>query len=307
LQYLKTILNCKLRRRASLKKTTLLRKLIEDDEILIAPGAHDLLAARIIQKVGFKAVYMTGYGQAASVLGKPDVGLLTMTEMADRARKFAQAVDVPVIADGDTGFGNAVNVIRTVREYEQAGVAAIQLEDQVAPKKCGHMNGRQVVPMEEMLGKIEAAKYARKDKDFIIIARTDARTSLGFEEALKRAKAYADAGADVIFFESPESEEEMRKLNEELKAPTLANMVEGGRTPLFSAKELEEMGYSIVIFPTSSVYVTSKALVELMQELKATGSTKSYINKMISFNEFNDLIGLPEIREHEKKYVRGVM
>ena len=201
---------------------------------------------------------MTGYGQAAS-FGKPDVGLLTMTEMADRARKFAQAVDLPVIADGDTGFGNAVNVIRTVREYEQAGVAAIQLEDQVAPKKCGHMNGRQVVPMEEMLGKIEAAKYARKDKDFIIIARTDARTSLGFEEALKRAKAYADAGADVIFFESPESEEEMRKLNEELKAPTLANMVEGGRTPLFSAKELEEMGYSIVIFPTSSVYVTSKA------------------------------------------------
>jgi methylisocitrate lyase len=290
---------------ANLKRTTLLRNLIEDMEILVAPGAHDLLTARVIEKVGFKAVYMTGYGQAASVLGKPDVGLLTMTEMVDRARKFAQAVDIPVIADGDTGFGNAVNVIRTVKEYEQAGVAAIQLEDQVAPKKCGHMNGRQVVPVDEMLGKIEAAKYARKDKDFTIIARTDARTSLGFDEALKRAKAYADAGADVIFFESPENEEEMRKLNKEIKIPTLANMVEGGRTPLFSAKELEEMGYAIVIFPTSSVYATTKAMMELMHELKITGSTKSYLDKMISFNEFNDLIGLPEIREFEKKYVRG--
>jgi carboxyvinyl-carboxyphosphonate phosphorylmutase len=265
------------------------------------------LTARVIEKVGFKAVYMTGYGQAASVLGKPDVGLLTMTEMVDRARKFAQAVDIPVIADGDTGFGNAVNVIRTVKEYEQAGVAAIQLEDQVAPKKCGHMNGRQVVPVDEMLGKIEAAKYARKDKDFIIIARTDARTSLGFEEALKRAKAYADAGADVIFFESPENEEEMRKLNKEIEIPTLANMVEGGRTPLFSAKELEEMGYAIVIFPTSSVYCTARAMMELMDELKTTGSTKSQVDKMISFKEFNDLIGLPKIREWEKKYLRGGM
>lgn len=266
-----------------------------------------MLTARVIEKVGFKAVYMTGYGQAASVLGKPDVGLLTMTEMVDRARKFAQAVDIPVIADGDTGFGNAVNVIRTVKEYEQAGVAAIQLEDQVAPKKCGHMNGRQVVPVDEMLGKIEAAKYARKDKDFIIIARTDARTSLGFEEALKRAKAYADAGADVIFFESPESEEEMTRLNKELKVPTLANMVEGGRTPLLSAKQLEDMGYSIVIFPTSSVYCTARAMMELMDELKTTGSTKSQVDKMISFKEFNDLIGLPKIREWEKKYLRGGM
>ncbi|MGI6486592.1 MAG: isocitrate lyase/PEP mutase family protein [Tepidanaerobacteraceae bacterium] len=288
-----------------MKKTTLLRNLIEDKEILLAPGAHDLLTARIIEKAGFKSVYMTGYGQAASMLGKPDVGLLTMTEMADRAKKFAQAVDIPVIADGDTGFGNAINVIRTVEEYEQAGVAAIQLEDQVAPKKCGHMNGRQVVPIDEMLGKIEAAKYARKDKDFIIIARTDARTSLGFDEALKRAKAYADAGADVIFFESPESEEEMRKLNEEIKVPALANMVEGGRTPLFSAKELEEMGYSIVIFPTSSVYATARAMKELMYEIKAKGSTKESLEKMITFSEFNDLIGLPEIRELEKKYVRG--
>lgn len=288
-----------------MKKTTFLRKLIRDERILVAPGAHDVLTAKVIEKVGFNAVYMTGYGQAASVLGKPDVGLMTMTEMRDQARKFAAAVNIPVIADGDTGFGNAVNVIRTVQEYEQAGVAAIQLEDQVAPKKCGHMTGRQVVPLDEMLGKIEAAKSARKDKDFVIIARTDARTSLGFQEALKRSKAYADAGADVIFFESPESEEEMRELNKELTVPTLANMVEGGRTPLTSAQELESMGYSIVIFPTASVYATARAMMELMQEIKEKGSTEQKLDKMIPFSDFNDLIGLPEIRELEKKYVRG--
>jgi len=288
-----------------LKKTTFLRKLIEDKQILVAPGAHDVLTAKVIEKVGFNAVYMTGYGQAASVLGKPDVGLMTMTEMQGQARKFAAAVDIPVIADGDTGFGNAVNTIRTVQEYEQAGVAAIQLEDQVAPKKCGHMTGRQVVPLDEMLGKIEAAKSARKDEDFVIIARTDARTSSGFEEALKRAKAYADVGADVIFFESPESKDEMIRINRELSVPTLANMVEGGRTPLFSAQELEEMGYSIVIFPTASVYTTARAMMDLMNEIKEKGSTKERFDKMIPFAEFNELIGLAQIRKLERKFVRG--
>ncbi|AEE90606.1 2,3-dimethylmalate lyase [Tepidanaerobacter acetatoxydans Re1] len=288
-----------------MKKTTLLRKLIEDEQILVAPGAHDVLTAKVIEKVGFNAVYMTGYGRAASYLGKPDVGLITMTEMQDQVSKLAAAVDIPVIADGDTGFGNAINVMRTVKEYEKAGAAAIQLEDQVAPKKCGHMIGRQVVSMDEMLGKIEAAISARQDPDFVIIARTDARTSMGFEEALKRAKAYAEAGADVIFFESPESKEEMIRLNKELNVPTLANMVEGGRTPLFSAKELEEMGYALVIFPTASVYTTAKSMMELMQELKSKGTTRDSIEKMIPFQEFNDLIGLPEIRELENKYVRG--
>lgn len=290
-----------------MKKTTLLRKLIENERILVAPGAHDTLTAKVIERIGFNAVYMTGYGRAASYLGKPDVGLVTMTEMQDQVNKFAAAVDIPVIADGDTGFGNAVNVIRTVQEYEKAGAAAIQLEDQVAPKKCGHMIGRQVVPIDEMLGKIEAAISARKDQDFIIIARTDARTSMGFDEALRRAKAYAEAGADVIFFESPESKEEMIKLNKELKVPTLANMVEGGRTPLLSAKELEEIGYALVIFPTASVYATAKTMMDLMKELKNRGTTRDFIEKMIPFQEFNELIGLPEIRELETKYVRGTI
>lgn len=287
-----------------MKKTTRLRQLLNSKEILVAPGAHDTLTARIIENAGFNAVYMTGYGQAASVLGKPDVGLMSMTEMLDRAAKFAAAVDVPVIADADTGFGNAINVIRTVQEYERAGVAAIQLEDQVSPKKCGHMLGREIVSMEEMVGKIEAAKFARKDEDFVIIARTDARTAYGFDEALKRAKAYEKAGADIIFLESPESEEEMKILNEEIEVPTLANMVEGGRTPLFTSKTLEGMGYDLVIFPTASVYATVFAMTELMNELKAKDTTEYFIDKMVPFQDFNKLLGLPEIRELEAKFVK---
>lgn len=287
-----------------MKKTTELRQLLNDKEILVAPGAHDALTARVIEKSGFKAVYMTGYGQAASVLGKPDIGLLSMTEMLDRARKFASAVDIPVIADGDTGFGNAITVMRTVEEYEAAGVAAIQLEDQVAPKRCGHMLGRKVVSLEEMVGKIEAAKAARKDPDFVIIARTDARTVLGIDEAIKRAKAYEAAGADVIFVESVENEEEMKRVNEELKVPTLANMVEGGRTPLLTNKELEKIGYNLVIYPTASTYVVAKAMFDLMEALKTDGTTAKSFDKMITFPEFNDLVGLGEYANLEEKFVR---
>lgn len=287
-----------------MKTTTMLRQLLKQKEILVAPGAHDALTARVIEKSGFKAVYMTGYGQAASVLGKPDIGLLSMTEMLDRARKLASAVNIPVIADGDTGFGNAITVMRTVEEYEAAGVAAIQLEDQVAPKRCGHMLGRKVVSLEEMVGKIRAAVAARKDPDFVIIARTDARTVLGIDEAIRRAKAYEEAGADVIFVESVESVEEMKRVNSEIKVPTLANMVEGGRTPLLTNKELEEIGYSLVIYPTASTYVTAKAMFGLMEELKANGTTAKSFDKMITFADFNDLVGLGEYQKLEAEYVR---
>ncbi len=287
-----------------MKKTTVLRQLLNAKEILVAPGAHDALTARVIEKVGFKAVYMTGYGQAASALGKPDIGLLSMTEMLDRARKMVSAVNVPVIADGDTGFGNAITVMRTVQEYEAAGVAAIQLEDQVAPKRCGHMLGRKVVSIEEMVGKIKAAKAARKDEDFVIIARTDARTVLGIDEAIKRAKAYEAAGADVIFVESVESEEEMRRVHAEIKVPTLANMVEGGRTPLLKDSQLEEIGYSLVIYPTASTYVYAKAMFGLMNDLKEQGTTANYVDNMITFPNFNELVGLGEFAELENLYVR---
>lgn len=280
-----------------------LKKLLEAKEILVAPGAHDALTAKIIEKAGFKAVYMTGYGQAASHLGQPDVGLLTMTEMVRRAANFVEAVNIPVIADADTGFGNSINVQRTVREYEKAGVAALQLEDQVAPKKCGHMLGREVVSKEEMVGKIRAAVDARVDENFLIIARTDARTNYGIEEALERGKAYQEAGADIIFIESPESTEEMIMINKEIKVPTLANMVEGGRTPLRPNGELEEMGYNLVIYPTASVYVTTKAMLDLMNNLKEENTTANYIDQMIPFPEFNAIIGLNEIREKEAKYL----
>lgn len=288
-----------------MKSTTQLRKLLEQKEILVAPGAHDALTAKVIEKAGFNAVYMTGYGQAASHLGQPDVGLLSMSEMLSRVSNFANAVNIPVICDGDTGFGNAINVMRTVRLYEQAGAAAIQLEDQVAPKKCGHMTGRAVITMEEMLGKIKAAVEARTDKDFVIIARTDARTIFGIDEAIKRGKAYQEAGADVVFIESPETVEEMQMINEAISVPTLANMVEGGRTPMPTNDELEKMGFNLVIYPTASTYVTAQAMVNLMAELKKAGTTKGMINEMISFADFNKLVGLNEIRDLEAKYVLG--
>jgi carboxyvinyl-carboxyphosphonate phosphorylmutase len=287
------------------KNTTRLRRLLGRDRILVAPGVHDPLVARIAEREGFDAVYMTGYGASASILGRPDVGLLTLTEMAERAARIADAVDVPLIADADTGYGNAVNVLRTIREYERAGVACIQLEDQVAPKKCGHMLGREVIPLPEMVGKIRAACDARLDDDLMIMARTDARTGLGIDAAIERGKAFEDAGADIVFIESPENVDEMRRITSSFGVPVIANMVEHGRTPFLSESELGEIGFDLAIFPVSSTYVIAKAVTELMQELKRDGSTKAFVDRMIPFGEFNELVGLPEVREMEKKYATG--
>jgi len=255
------------------KMTTRLRNLLRGDQILVVPGTHNALAARIIDKEGFEAVYMTGYGTSASVLGKPDVGLLTMSEMVRNAANIVEAVNIPVVADGDTGYGNAVNTIRTVKEYEKAGVACIQLEDQVAPKKCGHMMGREIISKEEMVGKIKAACDARWDDNFMIMARTDARTIYGIEEAIERGKAYEQAGADIIFIESPESIDEMKMITSNFDVPVLANMVEGGRTPFLPAKELEEIGYELAIFPTATTYTVTKAIKDLLKILKEDGTT----------------------------------
>jgi 2-methylisocitrate lyase-like PEP mutase family enzyme len=226
-----------------------------------------------------------------------------MTEMVMRARNFVAAVDIPVIADCDTGFGNAVNAVRTIREFEASGVAAIQIEDQVAPKKCGHMLGREVVSAEEMVGKIRAMVAARKDPDLVIIARTDARTKLGIEEALCRGKAFAEAGADLLFIESPESIDEMRLITSSFSLPVMANMVEGGRSPLYSANELQELGYQMVIFPVSSLYISAQAIIKAMQELRRCGTTKALLSDMIPFEQFNQLIGLPAVREVENHYL----
>ena len=286
-----------------MRKTTHLKQLLKDKKLLLAPGAYDVLSARIIEMAGFEAVYMTGYGTSASVLGQPDVGLLTMTEMAERARNIAAAVQVPVIADGDTGFGNPLNVARTVQAYERAGAAAIQLEDQVFPKRCGHMLGRRVIPMEEMVQKIKAAADAREDQDFVIIARTDARTNHGLDEALRRGKAYAEAGADVLFIESPESVDELRRINEAFPStPTLANMIEGGRTPFLPAAELEALGFGIALYPTGPLYAAAKAVKGYVEELKTAGTTAGKARDMIAFEEFNRLIGLPEYNRLEERY-----
>lgn len=283
-----------------------LRELFATGKLVVAPGAHDMLCAKVIASLGFDAIYMTGYGQSASHLGKPDVGLMTGTEMSMRAANMVEAAEMPIIADADTGFGNAVNVMRTVREYEKGGVAVIQLEDQVMPKKCGHMIGRQVVSKEEMVGKIHAAVDARMDDGGIMImARTDARTVYGIDEAIERGLAYKEAGADIVFVESPEGKDEMKLINEKIDHLTIANMVEGGRTPLIKNAELAELGFNLVIYPTASVYVTTKAMVDLWEGLKKDDTTATMIDNMIPFPKFNEIMGLPKIREIEAKYATG--
>ena len=281
-----------------------LRDHLRGPEILIAPGAHNAFTARIIEQAGFQAVYLTGSGASMDLLGMPDLGFLTMTEMVSHARNIVQATRLPVIADADTGYGNALNVVRTIREYEKAGVAGVHIEDQVAPKRCGHFAGKEVISREEMVGKIEAALDARNDPDFLIIARTDARAVLGLTEAVERGRAYRKAGADMIFVDAPESEEELRVIARSIPAPLMANLSEGGKTPLLSARELQDMGYRLVIYPRSAAGAAAKAIQELMAVLKKEGTTKSFLDRMVSFEGRNRITGLAHYQELEKKYLR---
>jgi 2-methylisocitrate lyase-like PEP mutase family enzyme len=251
-------------------------------EILVAPGCYDCLTARLAETGGFEAAYISGAGVSLSALGAPDVGLASFSEVLDRVRRIADVCSIPLVADIDTGFGGPLNVIRTIREFERAGISAVQLEDQEAPKKCGHELGRRIVSTEEMVGRIKAAVDARHDRDFQIIARTDARTSLGLNAALDRAAAYAEAGADVLFIESPESEAEMRTLCARFKGrvPVMANMVEGGRTPIIPAAKLQEIGYRFVIFPNSLTRAFAKLGADLMAELHRKGTTDAFADRM---------------------------
>ncbi|MGO9374867.1 MAG: oxaloacetate decarboxylase [Syntrophobacteraceae bacterium] len=279
-----------------------LRQLISQPGLIVAPGAYDAWSARLIEKAGFPVVYMTGYGVSASAIGQPDIGLLTMTEMVNVARNMVNAINIPLIADGDTGYGGILNVIRTVREYEQAGIAAIQLEDQVYPKRCGHMEGKQLVPVEEMITKLRAAVHARKSPDFIIIARTDARAVTGLQDAIARANAYAEVGADVIFLEAPESVDEMKVIAASIDRPLLANMVESGKTPFIDSNALLEIGYKIIIYPVSSLYTVTKAVARTLQKLKNEGTTRNCMDDMVEFKEFNEMIGVQEQRDLEKTF-----
>lgn len=279
-----------------------LKNILQRESILVVPAAFDMVSAKIIEKAGFEAVYLSGFGHSASHLGLPDAGLMTLTEVVERVHNMAMATALPLLADGDTGYGGIVNVRRTVQEFEWAGASAIQLEDQEMPKKCGHTGGKVLVEAREMVLKIEAAISSRQSDDFLIIARTDARSVLGFEEAVKRGRMYEEAGADIIFIESPESEEELRIVGESFDKPVLANMVEGGKTPVFGVNKLEKMGFKIAIFPITCLLVAAKAMQKAMEELKDKGTTQRLVNEMMAFEEFNDLIGFPEVMSFEAKY-----
>lgn len=286
-----------------MRKTTRFKELILAEEILMLPGAYDAFTAKIIENAGFQALTMGGYSVAASHLGEPDVGYLSLTEMVNQAKTIADATTIPLFADGDTGYGNALSVMRAVREFEKAGAAGVFFEDQEWPKRCGHMEGKRVIPVEEHVNKIKAAVAARQDPDFIIMARTDARAVNGLEDAINRAKAYREAGADLIFVEAPQSIEELKTIAQSIDAPQMVNVIEHGKTPSLPAKEYQKMGFSVVTFPLSAIYSVAKVLTELMREIYETGTSKGFENRMIPFTEFNKLIGLPYYRELEERYL----
>jgi carboxyvinyl-carboxyphosphonate phosphorylmutase len=281
-----------------------LRELLNSGQTIVAPGAFDPLAARLVEEAGFAAVYMTGFGTSAALLGRPDVGLLTMTEMADSAGRIAACVDIPLIADADTGYGNPLNVIRTVGAYEAAGVAGLHIEDQVAPKKCGHMEGKQVIGADEMAQKVRAAVDARTDPDFVIIARTDARAVEGLDSALDRARRYRDAGADVLFIEALVSDAEIEAAAAAFPdVPLLFNWAEGGKTPPVSLDRLTELGYRIVIFPIGTLLAATAAMRRILTEIATAGTPAAVLGELPTFGEFTDFIGLPEVREIEQRYI----
>jgi carboxyphosphoenolpyruvate mutase len=284
-----------------------MKQMLLSDKIAVVPSAYDGLSAKVIEHAGFEAIHMTGSGSSASLLGIADLGFTTISEMATHAKNMVLAVDVPVIADADTGYGNALNVIRTVHELEQAGIVGVHIEDQVTPKRCGHLEGKQLISTEEMVGKIEAAVAARREPDFLIIARTDAREIHGLDEAIRRANEYHEAGADCIFVESPHSPEEMREVRKRVKAPLLANMVEGGKTPWLTVNELQELGYNIVIYPLSGWMGAAVVVREIMKELRETGTTQGFWERKgmkMTFAELFEILGYSRIREYEERFVR---
>ena len=278
-----------------------LRQAITDGTFITAPGVFELISALIADKMGFHALYATGYGTVASSLGIPDAGIATYTQMIDRIARIVEMTKTPVIADADTGYGGLLNVRETVRGYEKAGVSAIQLEDQEFPKKCGHTKDRRVVPMEDMVRKIQVASDSRSSSDFLIIARTDARTALGLDEAIRRGIAYGEAGADVVFVESPESEAEMAEVGRSIDKPLLANMVNSGRTPMLPVDQLAKLGFSIAIFPAVGFLAAGQALRSAYADLQKHGTSTDAV-AMYDFPEFNKLMGFEDIWEFERRY-----
>ncbi|MGA8515547.1 MAG: isocitrate lyase/PEP mutase family protein [Burkholderiaceae bacterium] len=288
---------------AATAPTSLVTRL-QQPGLISAPGVFDMVSLRLADRMGFDALYMTGYGTVASHMGLPDAGLATYSDMVGRVAAMAGMARTPLIADGDTGYGGLLNMRHTVRGYEAAGAAAIQLEDQEFPKKCGHTPGRRVIPMQDMVQKIRVAVESRQSKDFLIIARTDARTTLGLDEALRRAEAYARAGADILFVESPESEEEMRRIGGAFHLPLIANMVEKGRTPVLTRAELESIGYKIAIFPVTALLSAVQAMQNVYTQFKQTGSSAGGTQPLYDFADLTQLMGFEDVWEFDKRYAQ---
>ncbi|HJO94196.1 MAG TPA: oxaloacetate decarboxylase [Victivallales bacterium] len=281
------------------------RDLVDHPEILLMPCCYDSLSAKVFESIGFKAIGAAGYGVTGSCLGKPDIGLLSGMELVNQYKNICASVDIPVFVDIDTGYGDVNNVIRIVQEVEKIGAAGLFIEDQKWPKRCGHMDGKEVVAVEEYIPKLKAALWARKNPDFVIMARTDAASVLGVDEAVMRAKLYCKAGADMLFVEALDNVEDMKKVNnvlKELNKPSMANMVEGGKTPLIKSSDLNKYGYSLVAYPCSAVYTAVKALSQMGENLLKNGSTENSQNTMLNFDEYNKFIGLDHIRNRERLF-----
>jgi len=281
------------------RKTTRLKQLIAASDIVVMPGIHDALGARLAEAAGFAAVTAGGYGATATLLGRPDSSQLSLTELSEMYSRFCDATTLPLLADADTGFGNVTNVARTVRLYEKAGVAGLFIEDQVFPKRCGHMAGKAVIPPAEWLAKIKSALDAREDPDFVIMARTDALAVNGVDDAIARAELAREAGADLLFVEAPTSIEQMKRICREIPGPCLANNVETGLSPLLPAAELQAIGYAAVVFPVAATYAVAHALAQLFATIRQTGTTAGFLPRMLAFDDFNELVGLAAQRERE--------
>jgi len=279
-----------------------LRNMLKKEKPLVIPGIYDAIGAKIAEKVGFEAMFQTGYGTSATLFGMPDYGFIGAAETLDNARRICKAVNVPVIVDSDTGYGNALSVWKLVRELETAGASGIFLEDQRLPKRCGHMQGKEIISQEEYTEKLGAALDARQSKKFIVVARTDARATEGLDAAIERGLQNKKTGADAIFIEAPKSLEEMKIIGKSIKAPLVANMIEGGATPISSADILHKIGFKIILYPLSVLFANTFATMNILQELKKTGDTSKFKQKVINFDQFNDLVDLPKFQKLEKKY-----
>jgi 2-methylisocitrate lyase-like PEP mutase family enzyme len=285
-----------------MEKAELVHHFLKERGHLVMPGVYDALSAKIASRTGFEVVFITGYSLAATLLGEPDFGLLTQTEVVAAAQRICSVVDTPVIVDADTGYGNAINVIRTVRELRRAGAAGMFLEDQVWPKRCGHMKGKQVIPLGEQLKKLRAAIEAKDGRPFFIVARTDSRQSLGLNEAITRGIAFKEAGADAVFIEAPESRDEMKEIARHVPGPLVANMLERGVTPLMGPQELKDLGFELIVWPLAPLYGVAQSLTDIYGTLRLHGSTLAILDRLMPFNQFNDIVGLDEKYALDAKY-----